>query len=118
MYAHESFAVRTVCKDGNDDTVMALRREVNLNVSFFKTALNKGKSAGGVVGGNNHKGLSVFLCPLKYVTDYFVELEVSLKEKLGRKVKVEYGKNKGALILEFYDKDDLKAIADMLYNEE
>ena len=54
----------------------------------------------------------------KSVDNYFVELEVSLKEKLGRKVKVEYGKNKGALILEFYDKDDLKAIADMLYNEE
>ena len=54
----------------------------------------------------------------KSVDNYFVELEVSLKEKLGRKVKVEYGKNKGSLILEFYDKDDLKAIADMLYNEE
>ena len=54
----------------------------------------------------------------KSVDNYFVELEVSLKEKLGRKVKVEYGKNKGTLMLEFYDKDDLKAIADMLYNEE
>ena len=52
------------------------------------------------------------------VDNYFVELEVSLKEKLGRKVKVEYGKNKGTLMLEFYDKEDLKAIADMLYNED
>ena len=54
----------------------------------------------------------------KSVDNYFVELEVALNEKLGRKVKVEYGKNKGTLMLEFYDKDDLKAIADMLYNEE
>lgn len=54
----------------------------------------------------------------KSVDNYFVELEVSLEEKLGRKVKVEYGKNKGTLMLEFYDKDDLKAIADMLYNED
>lgn len=48
------------------------------------------------------------------IDSYFVEMELSLKEKLGRKVKVDYGKNKGALILEFYDKDDLKTIAEKL----
>lgn len=50
----------------------------------------------------------------KRIDNYFVEMEISLKEKLGRKVKVDYGKNKGALILEFYDKDDLKEIAEKL----
>ncbi len=52
----------------------------------------------------------------KQVTDkktdsYFREMEISLHDRLGRKVKVQYGKNKGALVLEFYDKDDLSEIA-------
>ena len=52
------------------------------------------------------------------IDKYFVEMEISLKERLGRKVKVDYGKNKGVLILEFYDKEDLAAIADKLTVEE
>ena len=51
------------------------------------------------------------------IDNYFVEMEVSLKERLGRKVKVDYGKNKGALILEFYDKEDLAALAEKLAKE-
>ncbi len=50
----------------------------------------------------------------KRIDNYFVEMELSLNERLGRKVKVDYGKNKGALILEFYDKEDLAALADKL----
>lgn len=50
----------------------------------------------------------------KKIDNYFKEMEISLNERLGRKVKVDYGKNKGALILEFYDKEDLAAIADKL----
>lgn len=53
----------------------------------------------------------------KKIDSYFVEMEISLRDKLGRKVKVEYGKSKGALILEFYDKDDLAALADRLVEE-
>ena len=45
-------------------------------------------------------------------------MELSLNERLGRKVKVDYGKNKGALILEFYDKEDLAALAEKLAKEE
>lgn len=45
---------------------------------------------------------------------YFAEMEISLNERLGRKVKVNYGKKKGSLTLEFYDKDDLKQIAEKL----
>lgn len=51
------------------------------------------------------------------IDNYFVEMELSLNERLGRKVKVDYGKNKGALILEFYDKEDLAALADKLAKE-
>lgn len=54
----------------------------------------------------------------KKIDNYFTEMEISLKERLGRKVKVDYGKNKGVLILEFYDKDDLAAIAEKLVDEE
>ena len=32
-------------------------------------------------------------------------------------MKVEYGKNKGALILEFYDEEDLSSLAKMLIKE-
>ena len=53
----------------------------------------------------------------KRIDNYFVEMEISLKERLGRKVKVDYGKNKGALILEFYDKEDLAALAEKLAND-
>ena len=51
------------------------------------------------------------------IDNYFVEMELSLNEKLGRKVKVDYGKNKGALILEFYNKEDLAALAEKLAKE-
>ncbi len=50
----------------------------------------------------------------KQIDNYFKEMEISLHEILGRKVKVEYGKKKGALILEFYDKDDLSELAKKL----
>ena len=52
------------------------------------------------------------------IDNYFVEMELSLHERLGRKVKVDYGKNKGALILEFYDKEDLAALAEKLAKDE
>ncbi|MCD8187463.1 MAG: ParB/RepB/Spo0J family partition protein [Ruminococcus sp.] len=52
------------------------------------------------------------------IENYFVEMEISLNERLGRKVKVDYGKNKGVLVLEFYDKEDLAAIAEKLAKEE
>jgi len=50
----------------------------------------------------------------KRIDSYFKEMEISLNNTLGRKVKVDYGKDKGALILEFYDKDDLKGLVDKL----
>lgn len=53
----------------------------------------------------------------KHIDNYFTEMEISLRNTLGRKVKVDYGKNKGVLILEFYDKEDLSALADKLAKE-
>lgn len=50
------------------------------------------------------------------IDSYFKEMEIGLNEALGRRVKVEYGKNKGTLILEFYDKEDLSALAERLTN--
>lgn len=52
------------------------------------------------------------------IDSYFTEMEISLNERLGRKVKVDYGKKKGVLILEFYDKEDLAALAEKLAKEE
>lgn len=52
------------------------------------------------------------------IDSYFKEMELSLNERLGRRVKVDYGKNKGVLILEFYDKEDLAGLADKLAGEE
>ena len=49
---------------------------------------------------------------------YYGEVEQSLHDRLGRKVKVQYGKNKGTLTLEFYDDDDLRELAHLLSPEE
>ncbi|MDE5772062.1 MAG: ParB/RepB/Spo0J family partition protein [Ruminococcus sp.] len=54
----------------------------------------------------------------RHIDNYFVEMEISLNEKLGRRVKVDYGKNKGTLVLEFYDKNDLAEIAEKLARDE
>lgn len=50
----------------------------------------------------------------KQIDNYFVEVELSLKEQLGRRVGIKYGKSKGILTLEFYDKEDLAALAEKL----
>lgn len=46
--------------------------------------------------------------------NYFTEMEIALKASLARKVEVKYGNKKGTLTLEFYDKDDLKSIVELL----
>ena len=45
---------------------------------------------------------------------YYKEMEISLKNELGRKVKVSFSGNKGSLTLEFYDKEDLSELAKRL----
>ena len=53
--------------------------------------------------------------PPKKTDTYFREMELSLKERLGRKVQIKNKSNdKGTLVLEFYNKDDLREIADRL----
>ncbi|MDE5583821.1 MAG: ParB/RepB/Spo0J family partition protein [Ruminococcus sp.] len=53
----------------------------------------------------------------KTADNYFSEMEIALNERLGRRVKVSYGRNKGAIVLEFYDKADLAEIAEKLTKE-
>lgn len=55
--------------------------------------------------------------PLVKEDSFFTEIEISLESRLGRRVSVTYSKNKGALHLEFYDKDDLAALAQKLTKE-
>lgn len=45
---------------------------------------------------------------------FFKELELALTHTLGRKVTIEHAKQKGSLRLEFYNKEDLTALADQL----
>lgn len=45
---------------------------------------------------------------------FFTEMQLSLESRLGRRVQVTTGKNKGVLQLEFYDKEDLSALAQKL----
>lgn len=49
---------------------------------------------------------------------YFTEMEISLNENLGRRVKIDYKKNKGVLMLEFYNREDLAWLADRLAKDE
>ncbi len=49
---------------------------------------------------------------------FYGEVEQALHTRLGRKVKVQYKKNKGTLTLEFYDDDDLRELAHLLSPED
>ncbi len=48
---------------------------------------------------------------------YYEEMEISLGSHLGRKVQVHSGKKKGTLTLEFYDREDLAVLCQMLTKE-
>lgn len=45
---------------------------------------------------------------------YYKEMALELTDRLQRKVSVTYGKKKGTLVLEFYNKEDLAALARQL----
>ena len=49
---------------------------------------------------------------------FFKETEIALKNSLGRKIKVDGTEKKGVLMIEFYGKDDLTAIANLLAGKE
>ncbi|MBQ8905143.1 MAG: ParB/RepB/Spo0J family partition protein [Ruminococcus sp.] len=51
------------------------------------------------------------------IDSYFKEMELSLTERLGRRVKVDQGRDKGVLILEYYNKEDLAELAKKLTEE-
>ena len=56
--------------------------------------------------------------PSPKMHSYYGEVEQALHDRLHRKVKVQYGKNKGTLTLEFYDDDDLRELANLLSPDE
>ncbi len=56
--------------------------------------------------------------PAPRIPSYYGEVEQALHERLGRKVQVQFKKNKGTLLLEFYDDDDLRTLAQLLSPEE
>jgi len=56
--------------------------------------------------------------PISRPASYFGEVEQALKDRLSRKVKVSFKKNKGVLSLEFYDEEDLKLLAELLSPDE
>ncbi len=49
---------------------------------------------------------------------YFKETEIALKNTLGRKIKVDGTEKKGVLMIEFYGKEDLNALANLLAGKE
>jgi len=48
---------------------------------------------------------------------YYEEMEISLGNHLGRRVQVQNGKKKGTLTLEFYNKEDLQTLCQLLTRE-
>ena len=49
---------------------------------------------------------------------YYTEMELSLSDRLGRKVRINSKRNgKGTLVIDFFDKDDLSVIAEKLSSE-
>lgn len=49
------------------------------------------------------------------VLNYYTEMELSLKNQLGRRVKINAGKDgKGSIVIDFFDRDDLNYIAEIL----
>ena len=49
---------------------------------------------------------------------YYEEMEISLENTLGRKVRVQSGKKSHTLVLEFFDRDDLQALCKKLTQDE
>lgn len=57
--------------------------------------------------------------PSTRMPSYYGEVEQALVSRLGRKVKIQYrGEKKGVLALEFYDEEDLRALAELLSPED
>ncbi len=46
--------------------------------------------------------------------NYYKEMQLALTNELGRKIKINKGKNKGNISIEFYDDEELKVIAEQL----
>ncbi len=49
---------------------------------------------------------------------YYKEAEIALKNSLGRKIKIDGSEKKGSIMIEFYGKDDLQNIINLLAGKE
>lgn len=52
--------------------------------------------------------------PVPFVVDYIAELSKKLEDVLGRRVRIEQGKNAGTISLEFYGEEDLERLSTAL----
>ena len=71
------------------------------------------KQAKAAKTGRSRPAASAFSC-----SSFYDEVELSLTEQLGRKVKVSQGRKGGVLQIEFYSQDDLRMLANDLAPEE
>ncbi|MGN0643218.1 MAG: ParB/RepB/Spo0J family partition protein [Huintestinicola sp.] len=52
------------------------------------------------------------------LTNYYTEMEISLRERLGRKIKINSAKDgKGSIVIDFFDKEDLCRLAELLSSD-
>lgn len=52
------------------------------------------------------------------LTNYYTEMEISLRERLGRKIKINPAKDgKGSIVIDFFDKEDLCRLAELLSSD-
>ena len=116
---------QSVLKMVSDETLSSGHAKVLLGVSdenklieFAEKASDGGMTVRQLESAVSHLNKKKPASKEKSADNYFAEMEISLNENLGRKVKVNYGKNKGVLILEFYDKSDLASIAEKLVGYE
>ena len=96
-----------------DTTVKAAQLAVKQGLSVRE--LEKlAKKANAVLHGGDERAKRVKKRPV-----FIEEVELSLNEHLGRKVKIqEKGKEKGVLTIEFYSQEDLQNLARLLGGEE
>ena len=99
--------------ESEDDQLQAAQLAVKQGLSVRE--LEKlAKKANAVLHGGDERAKRVKKRPV-----FIEEVELSLNEHLGRKVKIqEKGKEKGVLTIEFYSQEDLQNLARLLGGEE
>jgi len=97
---------RTLFKEFAENEVKPLAQETDENEQFPVETVEKMAKNASKTGVKSPK--------IKRRDSFYDEVEISLTETLGRKVKVVNSGKKGTLEIEFYSADDLKNIANKL----